>query len=162
MVRSIGKAGDWLVYLPNAAGPPQLIARAFRYLEEMRTRVEAEGGRMWLSKNHDCITRVFEITEFRAAVGCVFCGGEFTARGRKYRPLYRGISIGNITFAGDIDLLTSMHTPEGCINMADMPAHVRAAARSDQVLGLCGAACFEPMDPMHGVTKIYSIASTSK
>ncbi len=42
----IGKAkasGDWLCYLPRAAGSPELIERAYSYLEKMRTRLEAEG-----------------------------------------------------------------------------------------------------------------------
>ncbi len=155
--RAIGKAGTWLCYMPPAAGSPELIGRAFRYLEAMRTRIEAEGGRMWLCKDHDCSTHIFEISEFRAAFGCVFCRGEFTAIGQKYRHLFKGVSHDNMTFAGDIDLVTSIVTSKDCMHMDDMPAHVKAAARSDAVRGLAGAVCLS-FEPNYGPTRIYSIA----
>ena len=113
---------------------------------------------MWLCYNHDCVTRIFEISEFREIHGSVFCRGNWTALGEKYRHLYRGVSVDNATFAGDVDLITSIHTPANCLQLSDMPAVVQIAARSPHVRGLAGAACLEPMHPARGVTGIYRLA----
>jgi hypothetical protein len=96
---------DWLLYLPRKAGGPEFMGRARNYLEDMRTRLAAEGTTLWLDGNHNASTRVFEITEFRTMDGCIFCTGEWTPTGRKYRHTYRGISADNIVFAGDPGLL---------------------------------------------------------
>jgi hypothetical protein len=149
---------DWLCYLPGSAESPGVIQRAETYLEKMRSRLQAEGTRMWLCYNHDCVTRIFEISEFREIHGSVFCRGNWTALGEKYRHLYRGVSVDNATFAGDVDLITSIHTPANCLQLSDMPAVVQIAARSPQVRGLAGAACLEPMHPARGVTGIYRLA----
>jgi hypothetical protein len=100
---------DWLCYLPSAAGSAEFIQRACTYLERFRHRVEAEGKRMWLCKDHDFVTRVFTISEFRAIAGNIFCSGQWSDR--KYRQRFKGVSPDNATFAGDIDLLLEKETP---------------------------------------------------
>jgi len=123
----------------------------------MRTRLEAEGCRMWLDANHNSTTRVFLIAKFRVMDGCVFCTGEWTPLGRKYRRIYRGVSGDNIVLAGDPDLLAETYTPPNCLNLTrDAPQHVQAAANSAQVRGLAGAACLG-MKPAYGATPIYRL-----
>jgi hypothetical protein len=100
---------DWLLYLPSAAGSPELINRACSYLEQMRTRLEAEGTKAWLCVDHDCQTRAFLIDEFRVFDGAVFCSGGWV--NKEYRAMYKGVSADNISFAGDLDILSSMWTP---------------------------------------------------
>lgn len=148
---------DWLCYLPRKAGGPEWMERAERYLEEMRTRLAAEGTTMFLDANHNATSRIFLISKFRAMDGCVFCTGEWTETGRRYRNTYRGISADNIVFAGDMALLDEKYTPP-CLNLTrDAPAPVQAAANSTQSRGLAGAACLG-MDPAYGVTPIYRFA----
>jgi hypothetical protein len=77
---------DWLCFLPSTAGSAEFIQRACTYLERFRHRVEAEGARMWLCKDHDFVTRVFTISEFRAIAGNIFCSGQWSDR--KYRQRY--------------------------------------------------------------------------
>jgi hypothetical protein len=130
---------DWLCYLPSSAGSPEVMERTCQYLEDMRARIEAAGAKMWLCRDHDNATRVFEISKFRIFDGSVFCSGAFSDP--KFRANYQGVSPDNITFAGDLDLLREIHTPEGCGSSEDLPAEARAAASSPKVFGLAGSIC---------------------
>jgi hypothetical protein len=150
-----GKPGyniDWLCYQPAHAGSPELLQRSCRYLEQFRERVEAAGGKVWLCQDHDFVTRVFNITEFRTMNGGVYCSGEFTDPA--YRAAYRGISPDNSTFGGDIDLLEQLAEKQPpCMNLADLPENTRIAASSDKIFGLAGACCLS-FDPGYGRTGI--------
>jgi hypothetical protein len=152
----LGYDTDFLVYLPRAAaGPaPDFMQRACAYLESFRARVEAAGAKVWLSKDHDCQTRVFEISKFREIDGQVLCSGKWTSE--KYRDLFRGVSVDMITFAGDPDLMTEIHRPADCMTIDETAAHVQAAAKSDAILGCAGAACLS-FDPAWGPTEIYRL-----
>jgi hypothetical protein len=144
---------DWLLYLPRRAGGHEWMQRAEKYLEEMRTRLAAEGTTMWLDANHNATTRVFLISKFRNLDDAIFCTGEWTVEGRKYRHTYRGISADNIVFAGDPDLLFEKFTPP-CLNRKrDAPGHVQAAFPSR---GLAGAACLGT-EPAYGRSAIFRL-----
>jgi len=67
--------------------------------------------------------------------------------------LAQSVSPDNATFAGDIDLLLEKKTP-ACMSMDDLPAHTRAAAESQKIFGLAGAACLD-LEPAYGITGIY-------
>jgi hypothetical protein len=142
---------DWLCYLPRSAGSKDFMARACAYLENFRARIEAAGAKVWLCLDHDFVTNVFEISEFRAFDGNIFCSGQWTDQ--KYRQIYKGVSPDNAVFAGDIDLLSEKKTPP-CMTMDDLPAHTRAAASSPKILGLGGACCVN-LDPGYGRSPIY-------
>jgi hypothetical protein len=154
--KKYGVTADWLCYLPHKAGGPEFMQRACAYLEEMRTRIQAEGGNMWLDCDHNASLPVFMISKFRLMGDAIFCTGEWTATGRKYRDTYRGISADNIVFAGDLDLLAEKFTPP-CLHLDDAPASVKAAARSSpKVRGLAGAACLG-MEPAYGRSPIFRL-----
>jgi hypothetical protein len=151
----LGYDTDWLIYLPRAAGSPEFMQRACRYLENFRARVEAAGAKVWLCADHDFVRRAFVISKFREIDGQVFCSGNWTHP--KYRELYKGVSPDNATFAGDVALLEQLaarQSPEGTMTVDDLPEHTRAAARSDAILGLAGAACLNN-EPGYGRTEIY-------
>jgi hypothetical protein len=147
---------DWLCYLPRKAGGPDFMQRAEKYLEEMRTRLAAEGTTMWLDANHRAAERVFLISKFRHMGDAIFCTGEWTETGRKYRHTYRGISGDCIVFAGDMALFDERYTPP-CLNISkDAPAPVQAAHRSDSARGLAGAACLGT-EPAYGRSAIFRL-----
>jgi hypothetical protein len=152
----LGYDVDWLCYLPASAGDEDFIGRACAYLEKMRQRVEAEGAQMWLCKDHDFVTRVVNVREFRAMNGAVFCSGKFTDK--KYRDSFKGISPDFATFAGDIDLVRELGAgqPPDTMTMDDLPAHTRIAAKSPAIFGLAGAACID-IEPCYGRSRIFRI-----
>jgi hypothetical protein len=152
------KVGVWLVFLPSKAGSPE---RAASYLEAFRARVEAQGEKVWLCKDHDFVTRVFEISQFRGMAGGVYCSGEFT--NPKYRHAYKGVSPDNTTFAGDIDLLTELwkKKPADCMQMKDLPEDARVAATSPAIFGLAGAVCID-LEPAYGRTRIFQNSEVKK
>ena len=151
---------DWLCYLPPSAGSPDFMQKAAQYLEDMRTRIEAAGAKMWLCKDHDFITRVFNITEWRVLNGGVFCAGQFTDR--KYHDAFRGVSPDNVTFAGDVALLKELGvgqstTKAATMTVNDLPEHTRIAAQSDNIFGLAGAVCIEN-EPGYGRTHVFRVS----
>lgn len=148
------KVPDWLVYLPRKAGSPDLMKRAAKYLEEFRTRIEAAGARVWLCKDHDYQTRVFEISEFRAQDGQVFCRGLFLDE--KYRELFKGVSPDISTFAGDFDLCCAIAVTPNAMRLSEMPDHIQAAARSPKSFGVIGAVCLD-MEPGYGRSAIFRL-----
>lgn len=152
----LGYDVDWLVFLPPDAVPPDFMDRACQYLEAMRGRVEAGGAKMWLCKDHDFVTHIFHIDQFRAMAGAVYCSGKFTDP--KYRDVFRGTSVDDVTFAGDFDLLGELAkaAPPNCLKRSDLPADRRAAAQSDAVFGLCGAACLDT-EPSCGRSRIFHL-----
>jgi len=97
---------------------------------------------------------VYRIDRFRVMEGAVYCSGQFSDQ--KYRSSFKGVSPDNIAFAGDISLITEIKHPANSMTMDDMPERARAAAQSDEVLGLVGAACID-MEPAFGRHGIYRL-----
>ena len=150
------KVPDWLVYLPRKARSPDLMERACRYLEEMRNRFEAQGQRLWLCKDHDYQTRTFEISQFRAQDGQVFCRGLFLDE--THRESFRGVSHDNSVFAGDFDLCCEIakKIPPNAMRLSERPDHIQAAASSPKSFGVIGAVCLD-IEPGYGRSTIFRL-----
>ena len=145
------KIPEWLCYLPVAAGSPQFMQRACAYLEKMRTRIEADGAKVWLDKDHDATTRVFNVVRFRVRNGGVYCSGHFTDP--KYRDSFKGVSNDNRVFMGDFDLCVenAKANPPNCTPFSELPETARNAKN---IFGLAGAVCLDS-DPAFGRTTIF-------